>query len=58
MEFLIIVALVIVSYTLGLYSGVWLIYRTLLKPGLAKGILEVGNDTYRVSKFVQRNTRI
>lgn len=47
-----------IFFAFGLYVGVWLIYTTLLKPGLAKGILEVGNKTYRVSEFVHRKTRI
>jgi hypothetical protein len=46
------------AFVLGFVVGVWVTYKTYLKPGIAKGILEVGNETYRVSKFVPRNTRI
>lgn len=53
-----IIAALGIFFALGLYIGVRLVYNTLLKPGLVKGILEVGNKTYRVSEFVQRKTRI
>jgi hypothetical protein len=46
------------AFVLGFVVGVWVTYKTYLKPGIAKGILEVGSETYRVSKFVPRNTRI
>jgi hypothetical protein len=45
------------AFVLGFVVGVWVTYKTYLKPGINKGILEVGNETYRVSKFVPRNTR-
>lgn len=46
------------GFALGGYLGIRTLFNTWLKPGLAKGILEVGKDTYRVSKFVPRNTRV
>ena len=58
METVIAIAILAVAFILGIYTGVWLIYRVYLKHGLAKGILEVGKETYRVSKFVPRNTRV
>lgn len=58
METVIAIAILAVSFILGIYTGVWLIYQVYLKHGLTKGILEVGKETYRVSKFVPRNTRV
>lgn len=46
------------AFVLGFVAGVWLTYRTYLKPSLAEGILKLGDTTYRVSKFVPRNTRV
>lgn len=46
------------AFVLGFVVGVWVTYKVMrVKAGIAKGILEVGNETYRVSKFVPRNTR-
>lgn len=58
MDVLSIILVLAAFFALGLYSGVWMTYKTYLKPAIDKGILEVGKDTYRVSKFVARNTRI
>jgi hypothetical protein len=58
MDIIAIILIISAFYGMGLFSGVWLIYRTYLKPGLARGILEIGKETYRVSKFVPRNTRV
>ena len=46
------------TFMFGLYVGVWIVYHSYLKQSIEKGILEVGKDTYRISKFVPRNTRI
>jgi hypothetical protein len=48
----------LLAFGLGFYLGVKAIYEFVLKPGLERGILEIGKDAYRISKFVQRNTRI
>lgn len=58
MDIIAIILALSAFYGMGLFSGVWLIYRVYLKHGLEKGILEVGKETYRVSKFVSRNTRV
>lgn len=55
---LVVIGLFVSGIAVGVYFGIRVLFNTWLKPGLTKGILEVGNDTYRVSKFVPRNTRI
>lgn len=46
------------SFGVGFYAGVVALFNVWLKPGLAKGILDFGNDTYRMSRIVKRNTKI
>ena len=58
METVILILIIAVSFILGVYTGVWLIYHIYLKDGIDKGIMKVGKETYRVSKFVPRNTRV
>ena len=58
METVILILIIAVSFILGVYTGVWLIYHIYLKDGIDKGIMKVGKETYRVSKFVSRNTRV
>lgn len=58
MEIVIGILIIVVSFMLGFHTGVWLIYQVYLKHGLEEGILKVGKETYRVSKFVSRNTRV
>ena len=58
MEIVILILIIVVSFMLGFHTGVWLIYHVYLKDGIDKGIMKVGKETYRVSKFVSRNTRV
>lgn len=45
-------------FAFGFYVGVAALHSAWLRPGIEKGILEVGGETYRLSRIVKRNTRI
>lgn len=52
------VVIAFVIFGLGVWSGIAMLYNIWLKPGLARGILDFGNDTYKMSRIVKRNTRV
>lgn len=57
MEIWITIVIFGVVFFLGYVLGVISIYD-MIRGGIKKGILQLGQETYRVSKVVSRNTRI
>ena len=52
----IIIAIAIFGF--GFWAGIATLYAVWLKPSLARGILDFGNETYRMSRIIKRNTRV